>query len=88
MDALRAEFLNTAKRSIKKLDTITQQRIKERIDRLEGEPFPQDIERVEKVKGEKVFRVRVGSWRILYLVLRNPDRLVIVDVDKRSRVYD
>jgi mRNA-degrading endonuclease RelE of RelBE toxin-antitoxin system len=38
--------------------------------------------------GEKPFRVRVGDQRILYLVRHNPNKLIIIKIDKRSRVYD
>jgi len=64
------------------------ERIREKIEKLEENPFPQDIERVEDFKGEKVFRVRVGDQRILYIVRYNPNKLIVVKVDKRSRVYD
>ena len=37
---------------------------------------------------EKIFRVRVGSYRILYVVDFEKQLIVIDSVDKRSRVYD
>ncbi|MBI1936324.1 type II toxin-antitoxin system RelE/ParE family toxin [Candidatus Woesearchaeota archaeon] len=83
-----SEFSTKAGKYIKKLDAITKKRIEERINKLEEDPFPQDIERVEEFKGEKVFRVRVGDQRILYIVRYNPNKLIVVDVDKRLRVYD
>lgn len=58
------------------------------INKLEENPFPQEVERVEDFEGEKVFRVRVGDKRILYVVRYNPNKLIVVKVDKRSRVYD
>ena len=63
-------------------------RILEKIEKLEENPFPQEVERVEDFEGEKVFRVRVGDERILYIVKYNPNKLIVVKVDKRSRVYD
>jgi len=60
----------------------------DKIEKLEENPFPQEVERVEDFEGEKVFRVRVGDQRILYVVRYNPNKLIVVDVDKRSRVYD
>ncbi|HLC63437.1 MAG TPA: type II toxin-antitoxin system RelE/ParE family toxin [Candidatus Nanoarchaeia archaeon] len=83
-----AEFSNQAGKYIKKLDTITKKRIQEKVEKLEQEPFPQDIERVEDFQEEKVFRVRVGNQRILYIVRHNPNKLIIVNIDKRSKVYD
>ena len=83
-----AEFSTKANLYIKKLDDLTKRRIKEKIDKLEEDPFPKDVKRVEDYKGEKVFRVRIGNQRILYLVRYNPNRLIITKIDKRSRVYD
>ncbi len=82
-----ADFSNKAGKYIKKLDEMTKVRIHERINKLEDDPFPQEVERVEDYKGEKVFRVRVGDQRILYIVRYNPNKLLVVRVDKRSRVY-
>ena len=83
-----SEFSSKAAKYVKKLDAITKKRIEEKIDKLEEDPFPQEVERVEDFKGEKVFRVRVGYQRILYIARYNPNKLLVVDVDKRSRVYD
>jgi len=63
-------------------------RIKEKIEKLEENPFPQEVERVEDYKDEKVFRVRVGNQRILYIVRYSPNKLIITKVDKRPRIYD
>ncbi len=63
-------------------------RILERVDKLEQNPFPQEVERVEDFEGEKIFRIRVGDYRILYAVRYNPSKLIVVKVDKRSRVYN
>lgn len=83
-----AEFSSKAGKYIKKLDRLMNKRIRERIDRLEEDPFPKEVERVEGYKDEKVFRVRVGDQRILYIVRYNPNKLIIAKVDKRPRVYE
>ncbi len=83
-----AEFSSKAAKHIKKLDIITKKRIEERVSKLEENPFPQEIERVEDFEGEKVFRIRVGYQRILYIIRHNPNKIIITKVDKRSRVYD
>ena len=73
---------------IKKLDNQTQERIRNKMLKLKEDPFPSEIERVEGYKGEKVFRVRVGEYRILYLVRYEHKSIFIAKIDKRSRVYD
>jgi len=83
-----AEFSTKATKYISKLDEVLKRRIKEKIDRLEEDPFPKEVERVDDYKDEKIFRVRVGNQRILYLVKYNPNKIIIVKIDKRPRVYD
>ena len=52
-----AEFSNKAGKYIKKLDEITRGRIHERINKLEGDPFPQEVERVEDYNiGARMYR--------------------------------
>ena len=80
-----AEFSSRAGKYIKRLDAILKRRIQEKIDKLEEDPFPKEVERVEGYKGEKVFRVRVGDQRILYIVRYTPSKLIIADIDNENR---
>ncbi len=68
-------------------DKTLLKRISNKIDELEKNPFPQDIERVEGIKDVKVFRVRVGDYRILYFVDYSSSKIYIEKIDKRGRVY-
>ena len=88
IDIFSAEFTRQAAKFISKLDSFAKKRVKNRIEKLEKEPFPQEVEKVEDYLGEKVFRVRVGDLRILFIVRYNPNKIIITKVDKRERVYD
>ena len=68
-------------------DKTALKRIGDKIDELEKNPFPQDIERVEGYKDIKVFRVRVGDYRILYFVDYSSSKIYIEKIDKRNKVY-
>jgi len=83
-----AEFSTRADKYIKKLNNVTKKRINLKIDSLEEDPFPKEVERVQDYKEGKAFRVRVGDQRILFIVKYNPNKLIISKIDKRSRVYD
>jgi mRNA-degrading endonuclease RelE of RelBE toxin-antitoxin system len=83
-----AEFSTKASKYISKLDKVMKIRIKTKINRLEVDPFPREVERVEDYKGKKVFRARVGDQRILYIVNYNPNKLIVTKIDKRGRVYN
>ena len=84
---LVVEFSTTAAKFLKKADSQVLKRILERIERLGADPFPSEVKRVVNAK-VKVFRVRVGDYRILYSVLFEKNVLLIVDIDNRERVYN
>lgn len=80
------EFSNFSKKFLKKLDKQLVIRIIRKIENLAKDPFPSDVKRVVGKK-DKVFRVRVGDYRIQYMVLYNKNLLFISDIDKRPKVY-
>ena len=73
---------------VKKLDNEAKERIKGKLLKLQDNPFPSEVERVEGYKGEKIFRVRVGDYRILYFVRYEINQIYVAKIDNRSRVYD
>ena len=72
--------------SLKKLDNSVSQRIIESIGRLAEDPIPPDSKRIIGIK-EKVFRIRVGKFRVLYRVNYKNFCVVVIDIDTRERVY-
>jgi mRNA interferase RelE/StbE len=84
---LSALFGSDAKKFLKKADKEIAKRIIEKIEKLKIEPFPSDVKRVVGKK-EKIFRVRVGDYRIQYSVFYDKNIVFISDIDKRERVYD
>ncbi len=81
------EFSSIAKKFLKKAEKEVAVRVVERIEKLSEDPFPKDVKRIVNLK-EKVFRVRVGDYRIQYLVLHEKSMIFISDIDKRSRAYE
>ncbi len=78
-----------ARKFLKKIDKETYARMVNKIRNLEETPFPQEVERIQGTKKDvKVFRVRVGDFRIKYIVDYNKNEILVFDIDKRSRVYD
>lgn len=80
------EFSSHAKRFLKKIDKQLAGRIIEKIEKLSVEPFPSDVKRVVNKK-EKIFRIRVGDYRIQYTVHYERNLVFISDIDKRPRAY-
>ena len=81
------EFSSDAEKFLKKADKNIAGRIIEKIEKLRIEPFPSDVKRVVGKK-EKIFRVRVGDYRVQYCVIYDKNIIFISDIDKRERAYD
>jgi len=80
------ELSSHAKRFLKKADKQISIRIVERIEKLAEDPFPSDVKRVVNRK-EKIFRIRVGDYRVQYSVLYDKNVVFVSDIDKRPRAY-
>jgi mRNA interferase RelE/StbE len=80
------EFSSEAKKFLKKADKTVARRIIEKIEKLREEPFPSDVKRVVGKKG-KIFRVRVGDYRVQYSIIYERNLVFISDIDRRERAY-
>ena len=70
------------------LQSVNQQtfdRLSNEIKKLAVNPHPRGVKKVLTEEG--VLRVRVGMYRILYSLEDDNRILLIVNIDKRSRVY-
>ena len=80
-------FIHThAQRFLARLDKDTCFRIIRAIERLSDDPIPHGSKRVMGSK-EKLFRIRVGGFRVLYSVDYEERTVVIIKVDSRERAY-
>jgi len=61
-------------------------RLFEKIELLGENPFPKDAKRVAGYK-EKIFRLRIGEYRAIYLVDYDSGIVRVLKIDKRGRVY-
>jgi mRNA interferase RelE/StbE len=76
------QVVNFLKSAEKKLTS----RILKKIETLTENPIQHDSKVVEGYN-EKLFRIRVGDYRILYEVNYRNNLLGIVKIDKRSKVF-
>lgn len=81
------EFSSAARRFLKGVEKDLAARLIARIELLASDPFPKDVKRVVNRK-ERIFRVRVGDYRIQYSVIYEKNLIFISDVDHRARAYD
>ena len=81
----RIEYRPEALRNLKKLDATMLRRILSRIEELANDPRPHGVETL--TGPERLYRVRVGDYSIVYTI-RDPALLVlVVRVGHRREVY-
>jgi len=80
------ELASQPKRFLKKLKKPDRKRVIEKLRSLSEEPLPKGAIRVVGRK-EKTYRIRVGTYRVLYTIFREENEILISFIDKRSRVY-
>ena len=68
------------------LDKINRNRVLRKIKDLAKNPFPKEGIRI-KGRREKLYRIRVGNYRILYYVDEKSLIIFVFKIDKRSRIY-
>jgi len=68
-------------------DAQLKKRLRNKIDELEQDPFPRNCKMIEGYD-QKVFRVRMGGYRILYYVVFEAQTVYVFIIDKRGAVYD
>ena len=72
---------------LEKLDKHIASRVIDKIEEtLSNNPVPHNAVAIEGEHG--IFRIRVGDFRVLYMINYQENKVIVVKVDKRSRVYD
>lgn len=79
-------FSSRAKNFFKKADKQLCRRIIDKVEKLQDDPVPHNAKPIEGSHG--MFRIRVGDYRVLYEIYNAEKVIVVVNVDKRSRVYN
>lgn len=56
---------------------------------LIGDAYPQGCKKLAVLThgDEPLWRIRSGDYRVLYVVRRNPNEVVIIDINNRKDVY-
>lgn len=81
----RIEFTPSAARAFRKLPALIQGRIAPKIDALAENPRPHGV---EKMGGhENRYRVRVGEYRIIYVISDGSHLVTVAVIGHRREVY-
>lgn len=75
------KFASQLKRAPKHI----KERVLEFVEELSDNPLPENWD-IAKIKGEEnVYRVRIGGWRLIYVVEK--DEIKLIRIGPRGRVY-
>ena len=78
MAAYRIVFTPAALRQLASLDAPTRRRLAHRIEALGTDPRPAGAEMLKDGDGEA--RIRVGDWRIIYVVRHNNLVVLVIKI--------
>jgi mRNA interferase RelE/StbE len=81
----RIEFAPSAARAFKKLHSFVQNRISPKIDALSSDPRPHGAEKMAGLDNR--YRIRVGAYRIIYVINDSGRIIVIAVIGHRREVY-
>ena len=85
MATYQIAFTPAAQRQLASLDPPTQRRVAHRIEALGSEPRPPGAEALKGGQGE--LRIRIGDWRIIYMVHDAKLLVLVIKIGHRGDVY-
>ena len=85
MASYEIRFKTAARKDLRRVPAKTLSRIVEAIKELGSNPFPSDA--VKLVDADRLYRIRVGDYRVIYEVETEPRTVVVHHVRHRSEVY-
>jgi mRNA interferase RelE/StbE len=86
MKTYRIQISATAWRQLMRLDEKTQDKISAKIESLEQNPRPSGC---KKLQGEeRLYRVRIGNFRVVYDVFDDVLVVLVVAIGDRKDIYD
>lgn len=85
MNQYKIEFSNAAFKQLKKLPIKVRTRIQTKIDDLADNPRPKGVVKLED--SDNGYRIRVGSYRVIYDIFDDVLLVSVVKVGHRKEVY-
>jgi len=83
---VNVEFARSARRSLQELPAPRRRQIVARIEAFATRPTSREFD-VRPLAGSDLYRLRVGSYRVLMTIDRGSDRIVVKLIRSRGDVY-
>ena len=77
-------FTKAALKSLKSIDKSEAKRILKKIELISDNPYPQDY---KKLKSSDAFRIRIGSYRVIYDIINDELLIRIIKIGHRRDIY-
>ena len=84
MEFYKVNFVKSVKKDFKKIPKLEVAKILDAIDELSKNPRSS---KSKKLKGEKLYRLRVGNYRVIYDIQENVMLIFIIKLGHRSDIY-
>ena len=81
----KISITNRAEKDLRKPDRSTRNRIVEAITSLANEPRPAGCRKIQSEEG--VWRIRVGDWRIGYMIDDASEEITVIRIAHRKEFY-
>ena len=85
MASYNVDFKPSVHKDFRRLPKSVVERAMKRIGKLKEEPFPHGVEKLEGA--DRLYRIRVGDYRIVYEVDTQAQGIMILYVRHRREVY-
>lgn len=87
MKTYRVEFTKSAQKEFLKLNRTIQEKVVSALGVLSANPFSELI-KFKKIKGSFcLYRIRIGDYRVVYEILNETLKVVVIKVGHRRDVY-
>ena len=85
MASYDVDFKPSVHKDFRRLPKSVVERVTKRIEKLQDEPFPHSVDKIETA--ERFYRIVVGDYRIVYEVDTQAKQIMVLYVRHRRDVY-
>ncbi|MEW6388523.1 MAG: type II toxin-antitoxin system RelE/ParE family toxin [Thermodesulfobacteriota bacterium] len=85
MDSYKIDFKPSVEKDLRNLSGSTLVRVMKRVEGLKDNPLPPQATKLSR--SERLYRLRVGDYRIVYEVDRENEQITIHYIRHRRKIY-